>query len=147
MQWRSSLLSNVPQCILVVDKRHCKKTCRFHLQGRNSNRRRGLKGCLETSVINYQIRQRNITERRKASAAFFRTNIYCSLLVSCPFCIFYGVELTTSTINQQMHLYNFHLKHFKTLETTPTYFDLKRSKYVGVVLSVLSESYIGEFVG
>ena len=33
----------------------------------------------------------------------------------------------TSNINQQMHLYNFHLKHFKTLKTTPTYFDLFRS--------------------
>ena len=29
----------------------------------------------------------------------------------------------TSTINQQMHLYNFRLKHFKTLKTTPTCFD------------------------
>ena len=33
----------------------------------------------------------------------------------------------TLTINQQMHLYNFHLKHFKTLKTTPTSFDLFRS--------------------
>ena len=33
----------------------------------------------------------------------------------------------TSTINQQMHLFNFHLKHFKTLKTTPTYFDLFRT--------------------
>jgi len=33
----------------------------------------------------------------------------------------------TSTINQQMRLYNFHLKHFKILKTTPTYFDLFRS--------------------
>jgi len=33
----------------------------------------------------------------------------------------------TSTINQQMHLYNFHLKRFETLKTTPTYFDLFRS--------------------
>ena len=33
----------------------------------------------------------------------------------------------TSTINQQMHLYNFHLKRFKTLKTTPTRFDLFRS--------------------
>jgi len=33
----------------------------------------------------------------------------------------------TSTINQQMRLYNFHLKHFKTLKTTPTCFDLFRS--------------------
>jgi len=33
----------------------------------------------------------------------------------------------TSTINQQMHLYNFQLKHFKTLKTTPTFFDLFRS--------------------
>jgi len=33
----------------------------------------------------------------------------------------------TSTINQQMHLYNFHLKNFKTLKTTPTCFDLFRS--------------------
>jgi len=32
----------------------------------------------------------------------------------------------TSTINQQMHLHNFHLKHFKTLKTTPTCFDLFR---------------------
>jgi len=30
----------------------------------------------------------------------------------------------TSTINQKMHLYYFHLKHFKTLKTTSTYFDL-----------------------
>jgi len=29
----------------------------------------------------------------------------------------------TSTINQQMHLYNFHLKYFKTLKTTATCFD------------------------
>jgi len=36
----------------------------------------------------------------------------------------------TSTINQQMHLYNFHLKHFKTLKTTPTYFDLFRSSII-----------------
>jgi len=34
---------------------------------------------------------------------------------------------TTSTINQQMHLYSFHLKQFKTLKTTPTCFDLFRS--------------------
>ena len=27
----------------------------------------------------------------------------------------------TSTIKQQIHLYNFHLKHCKTLKTTPTY--------------------------
>ena len=33
----------------------------------------------------------------------------------------------TSNINQQMHLYNFHLKHFKTLKTTPTCLDLFRS--------------------
>jgi len=33
----------------------------------------------------------------------------------------------TSTINQQMHLYKFHLKHFKTLKTTPTCFELFRS--------------------
>jgi len=33
----------------------------------------------------------------------------------------------TSTLNQQMHLYNFHLQHFKTLKTTPTYSDLFRS--------------------
>ena len=33
----------------------------------------------------------------------------------------------TSTINQQMHLHNFHLKHFKTLKSTPTCFDLFRS--------------------
>jgi len=32
----------------------------------------------------------------------------------------------TSTINQQVHLYNFHLKRFKTLKTTPTCFDLFR---------------------
>ena len=30
------------------------------------------------------------------------------------------VNYVTSTINQQMHLYNFHLKHFKTFKTTPT---------------------------
>jgi len=36
----------------------------------------------------------------------------------------------TSTINQQMHLYNFHLKHIKTLKTTPTYFDLFRSSII-----------------
>jgi len=35
--------------------------------------------------------------------------------------------LISSTINQQMHLYNFHLKHFKTLKTTPKCFDLFRS--------------------
>jgi len=33
----------------------------------------------------------------------------------------------TSSINQQMHLYNFHLKHYKTLKPTPTCFDLFRS--------------------
>jgi len=33
----------------------------------------------------------------------------------------------TSTINQQMHPHNFHLKHFKTLKTTPTCFGLFRS--------------------
>jgi len=33
----------------------------------------------------------------------------------------------TTNINQQMHLYDFHLKHFKTLKTTPTCFDLFRS--------------------
>ena len=37
-----------------------------------------------------------------------------------------------STINQQIHLYNFHLKHVK---------HLKPFRYV------LSESYISEFVG
>jgi len=30
----------------------------------------------------------------------------------------------TSNINQQMHLYNFHLKHFKAHKITPTCFDL-----------------------
>jgi len=30
----------------------------------------------------------------------------------------------TSNINQQMHLYNFHLKHFKIHKTTPKCFDL-----------------------
>jgi len=35
----------------------------------------------------------------------------------------------TSTINQQMHLYNFHLEHFNRLKTTPTYFDLFRSSW------------------
>jgi len=35
--------------------------------------------------------------------------------------------LVTSTINQKMHLHNFHLKHFKTLKTTSTCFDLFRS--------------------
>jgi len=30
------------------------------------------------------------------------------------------IQSITSTINQQMNLYNFHLKHFKTLKTTPT---------------------------
>jgi len=34
---------------------------------------------------------------------------------------------STSDINQQMHIYNFHLKHFKTRKTTPTYFDLRSS--------------------
>ena len=29
----------------------------------------------------------------------------------------------TSTINLQMHLHNFHLKHFKTFKATPKYFD------------------------
>ena len=33
----------------------------------------------------------------------------------------------TSNINQQMHLYDFHLKHFKTHKTTPTCFDIFRS--------------------
>jgi len=42
-------------------------------------------------------------------------------LIVAP-CISYS-----STINQQMHLYNFHLKHFKTLKTTPTCFYLFRS--------------------
>jgi len=30
----------------------------------------------------------------------------------------------TSTIDQQMHLYDFHLKHFKTLQTPPTCFEV-----------------------
>jgi len=30
-------------------------------------------------------------------------------------------------ISQQPHLHNFHIKHFKTLKTTPTCFDLVRS--------------------
>jgi len=30
-------------------------------------------------------------------------------------------------INQQLHLHNFHIKHFKILKITPTYFDLVRS--------------------
>jgi len=37
----------------------------------------------------------------------------------------------TSTINQQIHLYNFNLKHFKILKTTPTCFDLIRSSSSG----------------
>jgi len=40
----------------------------------------------------------------------------------------------TSTINQQMHLYNFHLKRFKTLQTTLTCFDLFRSSSGSFVL-------------
>jgi len=41
----------------------------------------------------------------------------------------------TSTINQQMHIYNFHLKHFKTLKTTPTCFDLFRSSPLAKVIT------------
>jgi len=37
--------------------------------------------------------------------------------------LFVVTLLVTPTINQQMHLYNFHLKHFKILNTTPTCFD------------------------
>ena len=36
-------------------------------------------------------------------------------------------DIVTSNINQQMHLYTFHLKHFKTHKTTPICFDLFRS--------------------
>jgi len=46
----------------------------------------------------------------------------CGRKYACEFEV-----VVTSTINQQMHLYNFHLKHFKTLKTTPTCFNIFRS--------------------
>jgi len=49
----------------------------------------------------------------------------CSLM--CISSLDRAFRKITSNINQQMHLYDFHLKHFKTLKTTPTCFDLFRS--------------------
>ena len=47
------------------------------------------------------------------------------------------MKLFRSTINQQMYLYNFHSKHFKTLKTTPTCFDLFRSSSRRSLLKLL----------
>ena len=55
-----------------------------------------------------------------------RRKIFSICLSSFKICTDIRIDFT-STINQQMHLYNFHLKHFKTLKTTPTCFDLFKS--------------------
>jgi len=46
----------------------------------------------------------------------------------------HAIRKITSTINQEMLFYNFQLKHFKTIKTTKTCFDLFRSS---------SENFLG----
>ena len=46
------------------------------------------------------------------------------------------------TINQEIHLYNFHLEHFKTLKTTPTCCQIIIREFR---LSLLKLLYIHDF--
>ena len=56
------------------------------------------------------------------------------------------VILITSTIKQELHLHNFHLKHFKTLKTTPIYFDLFRTSSENLVVPLLKLLHIQNLI-
>jgi len=66
------------------------------------------------------------SQNKKLRTSLHKNGDCVSVLKICHLSNIYHCKIT-STINQQMHLYNFHLKHFKTLKTTPTCFDLFRS--------------------
>jgi len=67
---------------------------------------------------------KNATEELKRHWKIASRNVSNIFTVSSLYRAFRKI---TSTINQQMNLYNFHLKYFKTLKTTPTCLDLFRS--------------------
>jgi len=79
-----------------------------------------------------------------ASSLYVHLTTYNILtLVIVSLCSFNMLMSITSIINQQLHLRNFHIKHFKPLKITPACFNLVRSSSRSFV--VPCESYITIF--